>query len=319
MSAPAVRAVHPRRWLLWGTFLTAGLLLKPVQDRVGRYLEPSLSRADILYFGAPDAIRKMALGYDSLLADIYWMRTIQYYGRREEAARRPVRYRNLAALLDITATLDPEMLDVYHAGSVFLAEPDPVGAGQPEQAVRLLEKGIEGHPDNWRLMQDKGFVYFWYFQDYRRAGEAWLAASRLESAPHWMQGLAAMALSRGGEIDTAKQLWQRQLEQSGRDDVRNNARNHLASLEVSETLWTFEFFIGRYRAAHGKLPGRLDDLVRAGYLRSIPPDPSGIPYDYEPFSGYISLSPNTRVRQLPVPPEYRNSFMSRLARIAGIR
>ena len=61
----------------------------------------------------------MALGYDRLLADFYWMRTIQYYGRRDEADKRPVRYKNLPTLLDITTTLDPDLMDAYRVGSRF--------------------------------------------------------------------------------------------------------------------------------------------------------------------------------------------------------
>jgi len=91
-------------------------------------------------------VKSLSLGYQSLLADLYWIRAVQYYGRREEAARRQVRYKNLAALLDITTTLDPQMMDVYRAGSSFLAEPEPVGAGQPEESLKLLDKGIGFYP-----------------------------------------------------------------------------------------------------------------------------------------------------------------------------
>ena len=113
MSVCPLRAFQPSRWLLPVACLTAAFLLKPVQDRICANLEPALSGVDTLYFGAAGAVRKMALGYDSLLADIYWMRASQSYGRREEAARRPTRYGNRATLLGITSTLDPEMLDVY--------------------------------------------------------------------------------------------------------------------------------------------------------------------------------------------------------------
>src|SRR3974377_2183287 len=118
-----------------------------------------------LYFGSPAAVKKIALGYDGLVADVYWMGTIQYYGRREEAARRQVRYKNLGRLLDITTTLDPDLLDAYHAGSCFLAEADPVGAGQPYEAIKLLDKGISRHPQEWQLFFDRGFVHFWFTKD----------------------------------------------------------------------------------------------------------------------------------------------------------
>jgi len=46
----------------------------------------------------------------------------------------------------------------------------------------------------------------------------------------------------------------------------------------------------------------------------VPPDPSGIPYAYEPATGRVRLSPETGVRYLQVPQEYKEPFMERLRR-----
>jgi hypothetical protein len=81
---------------------------------------------------------------------------------------------------------------------------------------------------------------------------------------------------------------------------------------VAETRWTLEFFIERYKQKHGRLPKQLEDLVRAGFLRQVPKDPSGVPYAYEPANGFVGLSPDTGVRYLSVPQEYRDSFCQRL-------
>ena len=48
-----------------------------------RSIEP-----DLMFFKSPESISKMALGYNSFLADVYWIRAVQYYGRREEAQKR---------------------------------------------------------------------------------------------------------------------------------------------------------------------------------------------------------------------------------------
>ena len=183
-------------WLLCGICMLCVLLIKPVQDRLESRSTIREPKPDLLYFSSPTAVKTIALGYDHLLADFYWMRTIQYYGRRDEADKRPVRYKNLPTLLDITTTLDPHLLDAYRVGSNFLAEPDPVGAGQPQEALKLLDKGIRANPGEWRLYYDKGFVYYWFLQDYKSSGETWMEASKLSSAPHWMAGLAAMSMSK---------------------------------------------------------------------------------------------------------------------------
>ncbi len=313
MSAPGSHLKIKRAWLLWAAVILAALLVKPVQDRLDAAGRPTAMDPDLLYFSSPAALKSMALGYDSLLADLYWMRAIQYYGRRDEAARRPVRYKNLSALLDIVTSLDPMMLDVYRAGCIFLAEPDPVGAGQPQEAIRLLEKGISYHPEDWRLWLDKGFIYFWYLQDYQQAGRVWLEAAGLANSPAWMTNLAASSLSQGGAVETAKQLWQQQLESSTREDVRDNARNHLASIQVDEDLWTLEFFLAKYAEAHSVKASNLEDLVRAGFLKFVPSDPSGVPYEYDAATGDVRLSPGSKVHYMALSYDYRTDFIEGLA------
>ncbi len=97
-----------RKWLLGAACFGAALLILPVQNRIDAQMNRTTIDPDILYFSSPRMVKAMALGYDDLVADVYWMRAIQYYGRREEAARRRVPYKNLAALLDIVTTLDSE-------------------------------------------------------------------------------------------------------------------------------------------------------------------------------------------------------------------
>ncbi len=301
------------RWSILGALLLIpALLIKPVQDRVEAYAGSAAPDPDLLYFRSPPAIRSMALGYESLLADAYWVRAIQYYGRRDEAGKRAVRYKNLATLLNIVTTLDPDMIEVYRAGTVFLSEPEPIGAGRPEDALQLLDKGIARHPGEWRLSFDKGFVWFTYLDQPEKAGQVWLAASRLPEAPDWMEGLAAMAFSKDGAIETARAIWQRQYREATRADVRENARNRLMSLQVAEDLWTLEFLVEKYSAAKGGLPCDLRDLVTAGFLRAAPADPTGVPYAYDQSTGAVHLSPDSTVSLFPLSSKYREAFREKL-------
>jgi hypothetical protein len=295
-------------WLICGICLLCAALIKPVQDRFELSRDAEEPEPDLLYFSSAAAVRSMALGYDNLLADFYWMRTIQYYGRREEANKRPVRYKNLSTLLDITTTLDPNLMDAYRVGAVFLAEPDPVGAGQPGEALKLLDKGMRAQPLDWRLPYDKGFIYYTFLQDYTRAGETWLAASKLASAPQWMAGLAAMSMSKGGAIEIALALWQRQFQESSRADIRENARNHLLSFQVAKDLWTLEFLLEQFKAAAGAFPQNLQELLRVQKRRCATADPSGVPYAYNPQTGEVRLSPGSQIRYLKVPEAYRQQL-----------
>ncbi len=296
-----------RSWILYAVALICAFLIKPAQDFVEARSMQRGPEPDLLFFNSPKLIKKMAMGYDRLVADFYWMRTIQYYGRREEAAKRRIRYKNLPALLDITTTLDPQLLDAYRAGSYFLSEPDPIGAGQPMEAIKLLDKGIRANPGEWRLYFEKGFAYYIYLSNFKTAGEVWLSASRLSGAPPWMESLAAASLSKGGAMDVAAYLWQRQYKESPRAEVRENAGNYLVSLQVAKDLWTLEILAEKFRAKNDSWPGSIRELLPTqGRYNSA--DPLGTPYLYDPQTGTFKLNPESKVRYLKIPDSYKQEF-----------
>jgi len=288
--------------------LICAVWIKPVQDRLDARVDGPGQEPDLLYFDSPAAVKKMALGFDCLLADVYWMRAIQYYGRRDEAYKRAVRYKNLAKLLEITSTLNPDLLDTYRSGSSFLAEADPVGAGQPQEAVKLLDKGIRAHPLEWRLPYDKGFIYFWFLKDFKTAGEIWLSASRIPEAPHWLESLAAMSLSKGGSLQVAVSIWRRQLEESNQAPIRENARNHLLSVRVAREIWTLESLAEKYRLKFGVFPRSLQEAARMQSRKLPLADPLGSPYQYDSGTGSVQLSPNSKVVYLEIPESHRQEL-----------
>src|SRR5579864_9089670 len=73
---------------------------------------------EVLYLPSGKTIKKLSLGYSSLLADIYWTRAVQYFGAQHIGSA--AHYELLAPLLDITTDLDPNLIVAYDTGSIFL-------------------------------------------------------------------------------------------------------------------------------------------------------------------------------------------------------
>jgi hypothetical protein len=109
--------------ILLGCLAASVVLLRRV-DR----MRASASLEEVLYISSPKALKKMSLGYDGLLADIYWTRAVQYFG--DKLSRGSEHFDLLAPLLEITTTLDPQLLVAYEYGANFLAPKIPGGAGQ---------------------------------------------------------------------------------------------------------------------------------------------------------------------------------------------
>ena len=95
-----------------------------------------------LYILSGNVLGRMALSFDALLADVYWMRAVNHYGSTKISEDENKSYDLLYPLLDMTTTLDPRFNVAYRFGSIFLAEAFPNGPGRPDQAVALLQKGI---------------------------------------------------------------------------------------------------------------------------------------------------------------------------------
>src|SRR5579864_2143042 len=100
-------------------------------------IRPRANIEDALYISSPKLVKRASLGFDGLMACIYWTRTVQYFGQRHYDNEHT--YNELAPLLEITTTLDPHLLPAYQFGASFLAPAPPSGAGEPDRAVQLME------------------------------------------------------------------------------------------------------------------------------------------------------------------------------------
>ena len=272
----------PPKFSLWAALLVlvafAGsiLALNTVEEARGK----QATLEEILYLPSGKTLKKLSLGYSGLLADIYWTRAVQYYGEKHQ--QEAMRYDLLNPLLDITTDLDPHLIIAYEFGSIFLSQKPPAGAGQPEKAVALVEKGIRANPDYWRLYFTLGFTYYFDLKDYTGAEQAFAKGAENPNAMPWMKVMAATMAQRAGQPSTAMELWKHLYESSQDKSMRENALQHMTALKVDYDVTELEKRVQAFRQNTGKLPSSWPDLVRAGLLRGIPADPNGNPYKLMP-------------------------------------
>jgi len=256
--------------LLVSCIAGAILLLRRVDKvRTGATLQ------EVLYVSSPKLLKRASLGYNGLLADIYWTRAVQYYGGKLQDGRS--RYELLWPLLNITTELDPHLVPPYLFGGTFLSAKPPNGAGTPDKAIQLVEYGIRNNPDDWHLYYDLGFIYY-DLKDYRGASDAFLRGSKVPNAHPFLKILAAKMAENGGDLETARMLWTATYQTSHDKNIRANAAAHLRAVQVDEEVPQLERLIAAYRQRAGHLPGSFAELAAAGLLRGVPVDPLGNPY-----------------------------------------
>jgi hypothetical protein len=278
--------VTPARFALAVALLLPGVA--GVQRHIDTFAQRFSERERPLFSEAPHRLKQLVPGFETLLADIYWLRTVQYYGSQRAFNPDP-HYRNLRPLIDLTTTLDPRFELAYRYGAVFLSEALPIGAEKPEEGIEVLERGVRALPGSWRLRWDLGAHWFFFMKDARTAAAVLREAMHVPGAPYWLEALAARFLE-GDDRASAREIWRRQYE-SGEGGMKENALYNLRVLDALDVRDAYNAAVQKFRESNGRPPGSLGELVRAGLVRNAEPrDPTGVPFVYDPVAGRVKLN-----------------------------
>ena len=282
--------------------MLAGLgLLYPIQCWVDSNSTRQVISDETLYISSGVTMRRFSLGLDALIADVYWIRTVQYFGDKLLSTGKPlsantgeIRMDLLAPLLKIVVTLDPGHIRAYRFGAIFLPERDLPAA------IELLQMGIDKNPKEWHLYQDLGYIY-WQSGDYVRASETYERGGDIEGAAFWMRDMAGLLKIRGGSRDVARQIYTRYLE-SEDQSIRNQATQRLNQLNMLDELDAINELIAKYRQETGSCPhsfrvlgSRLHALGLALSPELKPLDPDGFPYVLDAETCIAKQSPDSTV------------------------
>src|SRR5216683_2089131 len=270
--------------------LVAALLIAAVQVEAAREraYPTGEDREESLYLRSGLALRRLTGAYNALAADVYWIRSILYYGgiKRRLAEPQgpepppllstapPEEYALLYTLLDLTTTLDPRFNIAYRFGAVFLAESFPRGPGRPDLAIKLLEKGLRERPDKWEYMQDIGFVHYWYRHDYQAAAEWFDKGARTPGAPWFLKSLAAVTLAQGGDRRSSRVMWQAIRQSADNDWLRKDADRRLEQLRALDQIDEIQSAVDGVAAMTGARPADWPPVIRSKGWPGVPVDPS---------------------------------------------
>jgi tetratricopeptide (TPR) repeat protein len=279
--------------------LSVAVALQIVRDRA--FAHATIDR-QVLYVNDPDVMRRAALSYDALLADVYWIRALQHYGGERQKAGSERRYDLLYPLLDLTTTLDPRFNIAYRFGAIFLAEPQPGGAGQPEQAIALLKKGIALNPAKWEYYQDIGFIYYWHLRDYQLAADWFSRGGEIPRAPFWLKTWAGVMLTRGGNREASRALWTQIGENQESDWLRTMSRLRLLQLDALDQIDGLKRIVDDFTKRTGVSPQSWEQLAASGAIPGRPLDPLNTPYTLDPETGEIGVARDSELWPLPTEP-----------------
>jgi hypothetical protein len=282
--------MHRRRiTVLALLFLLAGLAGSVSASRALDEMHDQIALQEVLYLPSAKTVKAISLGYDGLMADIYWTRVVQYYGRKHHA--QSLTYKLLPPLLDITTTLDPHLDIAFQFGAFFLSQKPPQGAGDPDAGIALVKKGIASNPTHWRLYYDLGFIYWMEKKDFKAAAQTFATGAHVPGAMPWMWTIAGAMAQGGDEMEMARTLWTEILKESKDPTIRSNALDRLASINSDEAVLQLQKRVDTYQEHFGHKPNGMRELVDAGLLPGIPMDPAGNPYGIDSFGEVVLKDP----------------------------
>jgi hypothetical protein len=157
--------------------------------------------SELMYFPSGMLLKPMALGHPLTLADLLWLRAIQYYGEHRLSDNR---FPHAQHIFNTITTLDPHFAEAYMFGGMVLVEE---GRDIPS-GLALLRRGMAWNPERWELAFETGFAYYLAARDDAQAARFFSVAARLPGAPEYVVRFAAYAGGRAGDQQKALELWE---------------------------------------------------------------------------------------------------------------
>lgn len=220
--------------------------------------------------------RTVALGQHTTLADVQWLRLIQYLGTESVVvAGAP----QLLAAADLITDLDPEFGYVYEVAGIALSTHDRL-----DESDVILEKGMRNVPHRWRLPFYSSFNHWYGRSDYATGARLLLQAARIPESPGYLGQLAAQLFSSADALAPGISLIDAMLREQLPDAVAHDLALRKRDLLVERHLRALEEAIESFEKRHGERPASLSVLLGGKPPRA----PDGSLYEYDPATGRVS-------------------------------
>jgi hypothetical protein len=227
---------------------------------------------ELTYFPSGYAIRALAMGFQSPLADMVWLRFIQYYG---EHRLTDARFELMYHILDILTSLDPDFVYAYTLGGLMLTH----DAQRPDQARQLLKKGMLMRPDDWRMPYIYAFIHYVFVRDYRTAKTYFGISARRPDAPdmpkRWQAFVTYLKL---GDLKTALALWIDLYNATQNPEEMQIAEYYIKKIKMQIDIELLNKKVKEFTEIYERSPVFLSELVRSDMIDAIPDEPHGERY-----------------------------------------
>jgi len=254
--------------LLAGALALCGVIVNRSDAALHRAQVAALDSPEFIYLPSSAFLRDVSLGYEHLLADVLWFRTISYFGQHYRGDHV---YKWLAYMCNLVTDLDPRAQHVYLFGGVIL----PWEADRVDDGIALLEKGTRNLPDSWRLHYILGFNYYFFKNDLAAASRALGAAVRLPDTPEFVSQMFVTLFAAHAGPETALTFLQGMERDGLSEEMRGTIHQRVLEMQLTGDIDALEGAAKDFESRWQRPPVDLAELVSQGVLAAIPPEPFG--------------------------------------------
>jgi hypothetical protein len=159
--------------------------------------------ASQVFVPSPRFFLDFSPSFRTSIADVYYLNMIQYYGEHFGKGR----LESMPAMVDLVTALSPHFIRPYSFGAFAL-----VDAGRPDLSVKLLKRGFEENPSQWRFLAHLGYFAYQYGPGSKRqndleAAQWYEKAAAVPGASPFLLRLAAVLSGKGGDLEKAVTMW----------------------------------------------------------------------------------------------------------------
>ncbi len=253
--------------------------IKLITDQIPRKKVPG---ASIIYIPSGKHLKYASLGYSSVLADLIYIWSIQYFSNTFVSER----FQHLNHVYSIISELDPKYLDPYQVGALIAI----YDARDFKTAMKILDKGLEKNPEQWIFPWQAGHYAQMILKDFQLAKKYYQKAMEIKGSPPIVKRLYANAIYELGDLETAWKNWLEIYKNAEDERVKKIASNHLYRTKAAIDIQKMEQALKKYKDKFGHFPKKLEALVSSKILDSIPNDLDGQDYVYDPETGEVKTA-----------------------------
>lgn len=221
---------------------------------------------DLLYLPNEQLLNHFTGGLDTVIADLLWLQCVQYTGTQVKGDRD---FRWLDQMIRTVIRLDPQFVDAYRYGAMFLA----TVSGDDEGALDLLAQGFLMTPDSYVMPYEMGMIYLLNRRDEpgsrAAAAQFFAVAVRRDDSPDFLPVLLSGLSDEANLEGFEKDMWLQRLEMAekrGDKVIADLARRKLSEIQTRATLELLRAGVNTYAARTGQPPESFEALLEAGVI-----------------------------------------------------